>query len=370
MKQNSEFPESDDINLVELLQKIWQGRIIAIKMGSLFAILGIIFAINSPNVYVATTTFIPKGQSSGSVGGSLSGLASLAGINLGSMSGGDSEIPLTLYPMLIKSNPFISLLLESELPSKKGNFILKDYLSEDTAKSLLFYIKRYTLGLPSQIKLWLMKREDLAIKSTSLSNLKSFSLEEEGLFNKLKESINISVDRKEGFITLTAEEKSPEIAAIIAANAQALLQKEVINFKIKNAKELLMFTERLYHKKRELFEKLQDELATFRDQNQNINSSLYQNKLNRLETDVAIASTVNEELAKQVEQARIQVSRDTPVFTIIDPVVIPNKRSKPQRSIIVLVFTLFGFMFGLGFFLIKDPFILLKRQILLENKTN
>ena len=370
MKQNNQVPESDEINLVELLQKVWQGRIIAIKMGTLFALLGIVFALSSPNVYVATTTFIPKGQSSGSVGGNLSGLASLAGINLQGMSGGDSEIPLTLYPMLVKSNPFITLLLKSELPSKSGKKNLRDYLSEDTSKSLLFYIKKYTLGLPSHIKLLLMKRQDLPMKSNSSNSLKSFSLEEEGLYNKLKESININVDRKEGFITLTAEEKNPEIAALIATNAQALLQKEVINFKVKNAKELLIFTERLYNEKKKKFEKLQDELAEFRDQNQNINSNLYQNKLNRLETDVAIAGTVNEELAKQVEQARIQVSRDTPVFTIIDPVFIPNKRSKPQRSIIVLSFTLFGFLFGLGFFLIKDPFILLKSQILLENKTN
>ena len=91
------------------------------------------------------------------------------------------------------------------------------------------------------------------------------------------------------------------------------------------------------------FEALQDELASFRDQHQNISSGLFENKLSRLESELAIASAVNEELAKQVEQARIQVSKDTPIFTIIDPVVIPNQRTSPKRTLIVFGFTFLGF---------------------------
>ena len=99
MEQPHQLPESDEIDIVELLQKVWQGRKIAIIISVVFALLGVIFALSSTNVYTATTTFIPKGKSSGSVGGSLSGLASLAGISLGGMSGGDSEIPPSMYPM-------------------------------------------------------------------------------------------------------------------------------------------------------------------------------------------------------------------------------------------------------------------------------
>ena len=92
MEQPHQLPESDEIDLIALLQKVWHSRKIIVIMSTLFALMGIIFALSSINVYTATTTFIPKGQSS-SAGSSLSGLASLAGINLGSISGSDSEIP-------------------------------------------------------------------------------------------------------------------------------------------------------------------------------------------------------------------------------------------------------------------------------------
>ncbi len=114
---------------------------------------------------------------------------------------------------------------------------------------------------------------------------------------------------------------------------------------------------------------MQDELATFRDQHQNISSGLFENKLSRLESELAIASAVNEELAKQVEQARIQVSKDTPIFTIIDPVVIPNQRTSPKRTLIVLGFTFLGFFLGLGYGVIKEPFAAMRKQVLEGNQS-
>ena len=128
MEQNNNAPEPDEIQLVELIRKVWEGRKIVIAIGSAFVILGIIFALLSKNVYVASTTFIPKGKVKGSASGSISGLASLAGINLGSMSGDNSEIPPSLYPMLVKSNPFIERILRVKVP-KNGSLIqFEDYI--------------------------------------------------------------------------------------------------------------------------------------------------------------------------------------------------------------------------------------------------
>ena len=163
--------------------------------------------------------------------------------------------------------------------------------------------------------------------------------------------------------------ESPEVAAIIAHNVQILLQNEVIKFKIKNAQELLTFTESLYFEKKASFEALQDELAYFQDRHQNISSGLFQNKLSRLESKLAIERTVNEELARQVEQARIQLRKDTPIFTVINPVVIPNQRTRPKRTLIVLGFTFLGFCFAIGYVLIKNPLESILRQILNSEKS-
>jgi len=75
MEQPNQVPESDEIDLVELLQKVWQGRKITFIVSAVFALISVFFALNSPNVYTATATFIPKGKSGGSGRASLSGLA-------------------------------------------------------------------------------------------------------------------------------------------------------------------------------------------------------------------------------------------------------------------------------------------------------
>jgi capsular polysaccharide biosynthesis protein len=375
MEQPYQLPESDEIDLVELIQKVWQGRKIAIKISVVFALLGVIFALSSTNIYTATTTFIPKGKSSGSVGGSLGSLASLAGISLGGMSGGDSEIPPTMYPMVLNSIPFLEKTLLLEVPLNGQNIVIKEYLltqmyfKESNSFDFLNFLKKYTIGLPALLKGKIFAKMNALPSAAENITIKRLTYEDEQLFNYLKGLVTISVDKKEGFITLSVQDKDPQVAAIIAQNTQHLLQQEVIDFKIKNAQELLTFTETLYTEKKVAFEALQDELASFRDQHQNISSGLFENKLSRLESELAIASAVNEELAKQVEQARIQVSKDTPIFTIIDPVVIPNQRTSPKRTLIVFGFTFLGFFLGLVYALIKEPFAAMRKQVLEGSKT-
>ena len=251
MEQNIHDNELDDIELVALLQKVWQGRKIAIKMSVLFALLGILFALSRSNIYTATTTFILKGETSGSTVGGLGGLASIAGINLGSMSSGYSEIPPTLYPMLVKSNPFIEALLKEKVPKDGGMIELRGYLINSTiTPGFLGTLKKYTIGLPRLIKTSLSKKKDELAVLANTGSIKSLTPKEESIYNTAMELITLNVDKKEGFVTLSVVLENPEGAAIIALSAQNLLQKEVINFKIKNAQELLTFTEGLYTKKK------------------------------------------------------------------------------------------------------------------------
>jgi len=367
MEQPHQIPE-DEIDLMALLKKVWHGRKIALITIGVFALMGIVFALVSTNVYTATTTFIPKGQTS-SASGSLSGFASLAGINLGGISGSDSEIPPSMYPMVLNSIPFQEKLLALSVSINGNKILLKEHLlgqmnyTDSNSIPFLTLLKKYTLGLPALIKGAFFAKMNALPSYSEMPTIKKLSYEDEQLSNYLKKLITINVDTKEGFITLTYEDKDPQIAAIVALNAQTLLQEEVINFKIKNAQELLTFTETLYTEKKVAFEALQDELASFRDQHQNISSGLFENKLSRLESELTIARSVYEELAKQVEQARIQVSKDTPIFTIIDPVVIPNQRTSPKRTLIVVIWAFLGLIMGLAYILLKEPMSHLAKEI-------
>ena len=128
--------------------------------------------------------------------------------------------------------------------------------------------------------------------------------------------------------------------------------------------EILKFTEKSYNIKKIELESIQNELAIFVDKNQVISSSIFSNQLRILESKYNIANGIFLELSKQLEQARLKVSKDTPVFVTIQSPSIPNYRSSPQRTMIVLAWSFIGMVFAIIYILfINDIRILIKRII-------
>ena len=84
---------NEEIDFIDLLKKLYYSRKLIIYITIIFSIIGITFAFLSPVKYISTTVFITQNQETGS--SSLSGVASLVGINLGSGSFG-GEIPPTI----------------------------------------------------------------------------------------------------------------------------------------------------------------------------------------------------------------------------------------------------------------------------------
>ena len=161
--------------------------------------------------------------------------------------------------------------------------------------------------------------------------------------------------KKKVLLLFLLQISNKNVAAQITQIAQNLLQEKIIEFKNKSSKEMLDFAMKQYSEKKKSYEKLQDERAVFVDKNINISSSLFQNKLSRLESEVNISESIVQQLASQVEQAKLQVNKDTPVFTTIQPVTIPFERSAPKRSQIVLIFGFLGLVLSIGYVLIKEP---------------
>ena len=126
---------------------------------------------------------------------------------------------------------------------------------------------------------------------------------------------------------------------------------------------MLDFAMKQYNEKKSSYEKLQDERAVFVDKNINISSSLFQNKLSRIESEVNISELIVQQLASQVEQAKLQVNKNTPVFTTIQPVTIPFQKSSPIRSLIVITFSFIGIILSVGYVLVKEPLNEILRSI-------
>ena len=342
----------DEIDLIGLLKKVYLEKKFILKISVLALFFGVVYALFQPNEFTSSTTFIPQLSSGVKTGGSsLSGLASLAGINIGSMES-SSEFPPTLYPQVVNGIPFQLDLLSSEITFNNKASNVKDYFLENKSSFNIFStIKKYTIGLPSLI-LGSFKNQEFQLFE---SEIYSVSKEDQGLFDTLNEALSLSINEKEGFITISFTDTNKNIAAQLTQIAQTLLQEKIIEFKNKSSKEMLDFAMKQYSDKKESYEVLQDERAIFVDKNINISSSLFQNKLSRIESEVNISESIVQQLATQVEQAKLQVNKDTPVFTTIKPVTIPFERSAPKRSQIVLIFGFLGFVLSCGYVLVKEP---------------
>jgi len=351
-KISNQRVSEDEIDLIELLKKVYLEKKFILKTSILAALFGVVYALFQPNEYSSSTTFIPQLSSGVKTGGSsLSGLASLAGINIGSMES-SSEFPPTLYPQVVNGIPFQLDLLSSEITFNNKASNVKDYFLEKKSSFNVFgIIKKYTIGLPSLI-LGSLKNQEVQLVE---SEIFSVSKEDEYLFNYIRDALSLSLNEEEGFITISFTDNNKNVAAQITQIAQTLLQKKIIEFKNKSSKEMLDFATKQYEEKKNSYEKLQDERAIFVDKNINISSSLFQNKLSRIESEVNISASIVQQLASQVEQAKLQVNKDTPVFTTIKPVTIPFERSAPKRSLIVLVFGFLGIVISVGYVLVKEP---------------
>jgi LPS O-antigen subunit length determinant protein (WzzB/FepE family) len=343
---------NQQIDLLALLSKLLKNKVSILKVTFAFAIFGLCIALMLPKQYSAGSTFVPM-MSSDQKSNGLSGLASLAGINIDGGMGGNDISP-TLYPEIIASVPFKQAMSQVKIPFEGKQITFKEYALNKKYDALSL-IKKYTIGLPG-ILIGLFKSEDKILLKDSLfsKQVLFISKDDYALYKNFDNFISINVDLKEGFIELNINFDDPVRTAILAQNAQELLQKKVIELKVKQAKEVLQYTQEQYLIKKGLLYAAQDKVNSFKDNAIFYNTTSYQTQLSRLEAEYTTANMIFLEVAKQVEQAKLQVSKDTPIFSILKPVVVPNEKSGPKRFLIIAIWAFLGLVFSAGKTLFQD----------------
>ncbi|MBA4408536.1 MAG: hypothetical protein C0397_03830 [Odoribacter sp.] len=345
----------DEIDLLALVKTMWNGRrtiIISVISG---AILGVAVALLSPKEYTASTVMVPQMGDSQSKMGGLGGLAALAGISLDINPG--AELSPMIYPQITGSIPFQLEMMDTPLNFQDHSqpITLFEYYTKYSKSSVLGSIKKYTIGLPGVIIGAIKgKPEELRLPGDSTKQPILLTKDQYTVKKALDEIVSLEVNAKEGYLTLSTRMPEALVSAQLAKKAQDLLQQYITEFKIKKAEANLDFILGRYTETKAEFEKAQVSLAIVSDRNKNFTSGLSQIETDRIQTRYTIAFTVFQDLAKQLEQAKIQVKMDTPVFTIIEPVTVPAERSKPKKAMIVTIWIFLGGIIGVGFVFGKE----------------
>ncbi len=337
--------KNDTIDLIKIISKIFKSKTKIIYITIIFSFLGITYALIIPNKFESFTKFYPNYDNMDNNNSDLMGLAGLAGININSNT--SNNIPTSIYPEILKSNLFKKEILKTEFDLIDKKFSYKEYLLNQTS---LFgdynFLQKSIITLKN-----LIKKNDYTIIEND--NLEYISEVDNYLFKLLDNKIKLEINEENNFIKLSIFEKNPKVSAIIAKKANDLLQKNIIEYKLKNINEVFEFTSSQLEISKNNLYKIQDSLANFRDSNKSIKSDIFLNKLNRLETEVNILKNVYNELAITKEKIAIDVKKNTPIFTVIDSVFVPIDRYSPNRRIIVMLFAFFGFIFGTMYILFK-----------------
>ena len=350
--------EEQEIDLVALVKKMWLNKGLIIKLTAVFMVLGLLVALFSSKVYTTSCDIVPQ-TSKGAKGGGMSSLAALAGINLNDGQSGAELSPL-VYQNIMNSTSFRKELMQTKIDFEEADrpvSFYEYYISEEFNKpTVLSYIMKYTIGLPGVI-MGAIRGEQPEPDYSSLggaSAIETISKDDFKAMSILESCISMTLDNKNGYLTITANMPEALAAAQLAQASVELLQKYITKFKIEKVQSNLDFVQERYNEAKGNFEDVQSRRAKFRDANHNSVKYAARVEQEKLDAEYTLAMNLYSELATQLEQAKINVKETTPILTVIRPVTVPYKKSKPQRAMILLAFTFLGFAAGAGLVLVSQ----------------
>lgn len=362
MDQNNQYnnpqEEEEGLDIMAMVRSLWAGRKTILICVGVFIFLGLVAALTMKRSYAVSTTMVPQMSSSRS--SSLASLAGLAGFDMGMTQ--TSELSPLVYPQIVSSVPFKVALMHEPLHFEKADTLvsLLDYAKNYSKPSVIATVKKYTIGLPFLLLSKMRKPKDVILPGdwdggVVSSAPKPFTVtkDEEKMLPYMGQAVSLAVDKKEGYITLTVVGMEPVQTADLAIRAQNLLQKEVTRFRTEKAEKELEYIQSRYDEVKQEAEACQSALAVITDKSQSLPTSRARIERDRIQAKYSVVSSIYSEMAKQLEQAKMKVKRDTPVLTVVQPVTVPTKPANSRAKTLV-IWTFFGIILGCGIVLGKE----------------
>jgi len=354
-------PQFIEIDIVALLTKVWAKRWSIVKVTCCFFVLGIVVALITPRKYTAVRVFIPQSNASTGRSGSLSSLASLAGISLGDDLQDGPMSPL-VYPHILSNVEFQKELMMTPVNFKGLDEAvpLFDYYTDPKYDKHPFLtgVKKYTIGLPGTIMDKIRGEEDAKNDSLSSglvsgSRILSMTKKEAKFAKDLNKRISLTVDKKEGYITITAVMPEALAAAQLNEALFSLLRKYVSEFKVNKSQLYLDYIQMEHDQAKQEYQNIQEQYAKFRDANRGAKNAVAEVEAERLASEVALAQQLYTSLANNLLAAKVKVKEENVVFTDISPVSVPDKPSNSRKKT-VLAWTFLGFILACGWVIGRD----------------
>ncbi|MEX2600437.1 MAG: Wzz/FepE/Etk N-terminal domain-containing protein [Balneolaceae bacterium] len=379
MKSPDENPEQKiggetfEIDLLEQVRWLWSERKTILVVTAIFTAFGLFHYFFGPVDYESETILIQETEGGG---GDLAGntlLRTLAGGSLGIGSAvsatarGYAPPPLFLYPNIVNSTGFQQELIHRpvEFVTLDEELTLFEYFTEyhepPFREQVYSFIRDYTIRLPFTIirgvrNLFRAVADsdeggeaddiDEVIEEVEDDRLLNISSSEMSVINNIRTRITLQIGA--GLTTIRMRIPDPKAAALVNAILVDRIHEYMTNYRIEKAQENLEFIRGQYEEARERYEEARMELAEYQDSNRNVQSSVVQTVQADLQDRRNLAFNIYSSMSEQVEQARLTLQQQTPLFTTLEK---PNIPSSPYTgaSNLLLVFSIvLGFFVGIG----------------------
>lgn len=349
---NHQPANNREIDIIELIRYLWIKRKLYIKWGTIAVVAGLIIGFSLPKEYTTTVTLAPETTESSNKMNSLGGLAAMAGIDLNNVTSQDALSP-TLYPDIVHSTPFLLELFPEEVTNKHKTqtYTLFEYMLKHQKTAWWNYILKAPSRLISTLYTFFSGKEEEESKSIDPFHL---TKEQEDVLKGLRMRIAVAVDKKTQVITVSVQMQNPFISAQVTRNLVSKLQTYITRYRTQKAKQDLDFTDKVLREAQAAYYKAQKAYAAFEDGNKNIISSSYRTEQERLRNEMTLTFNVYNTLAQKLEQDKLRVQEQTPVYTIIEPATVPLRTSSPRKITILFGTVLFSILCVTGYLVIKQ----------------
>lgn len=291
---------SDEINLKEIFTILWKKKLTIFSISTFFAVCSVLYALSLPNIYSSKVLLLPSNSQDAmsSKLGSLSSLGSLAGVSIPVDQTSKSKEGIER----IKSFDFFANFFMPNI-QLENLMAVKKWDAENN--SIVYDNKIYK----NDTQTW--------IGSSKYSEKNQPSLQE--AYRVYKENITVNENSRTSFISMSVNHKSPIIA------------QKWLNIIIEQINKSMREADKMLAKK----------------------SIEYLNEAQNTTSIQSIKEVTSKLLENQMQTLMLASSTDSYVFKIIDPPIVPEYKSSPSRSIIVIFSTFFGAFLSLIFIFIQ-----------------
>lgn len=366
-EQNVKKPLLKEADLLQMVGKVLAKWKFILKVTICFMLLGLVMALTMIKEYTAQVVVAPESSNSSMMGGGLGSLASMVGLDLGSVGGDDAIYPL-LYPDIVQSLPFMSSLFDVNVKSQDGTVDTTYFYYVDKLQ------KKNWVGMvksaPKKAIKGVMKLFSAKKQTGDPAVFDPYNLSEKQMqmIENLSGVVSIFVDKKTNVITLSFTDQDPLIAATMVDTVMYRLQNQITAYRTKKVVDDCAYIEKLYQKSKADYEKAQETYASYVDRNRNVTQERFLVEKERLEADKDLKNTLYTQWAQQLMLAQAKVQEYTPVFVTLKPAAVPALPSSMRRSMVLILYTFLGGVLAVAYVLLKEPFVNVYRKLFKSKK--